>query len=136
MQDNDMVEKKQVNWDGAEIAGLVSVAEILREKRTVEVPSFEKIRDVQSGIEKFPQLTFVYKLARDSNTKVFFEKFFTDNEVKDCEVVRTDAHGEEFARKSYVGCECLSITEGPYDAANPDFSKITVVIGMFDIVDA
>lgn len=134
MQTNEMVEKKRVKWDGVEIQGLVSVDEIVREKRTVEVPSFRRIRDIQSGIEKLPQITFTYKLERDTETLKFFEKFFDDNEVKDCEIMRTDAHGVEFSRKSYTGCEVLSITEPAYDAANPVYSQISIIISAYNII--
>ena len=134
MQTNEMVEKKRVKWDGVETPGLVNVAEIVREKRTVEVPGFRRIRDVQSGIEKLPQLTFIYKLERNTNTLKFFEDFFDNNEAKDCEVIRTDAHGDEFSRKSYTGCEVISITEPAYDAANPNYAQISVVVAIYNIV--
>ena len=134
MQTNEMVEKKRVKWDGVETPGLVNVAEIVREKRTVEVPGFRRIRDVQSGIEKLPQLTFIYKLERNTNTLKFFEDFFDNNEAKDCEIIRTDAHGDEFSRKSYTGCEVISITEPAYDAANPNYAQISVVVAIYNIV--
>ena len=134
MQTNEMVEKKRVKWDGVETPGLVNVAEIVREKRTVEVPGFRRIRDVQSGIEKLPQLTFIYKLERSTNTLEFFEDFFNNNEAKDCEIIRTDAHGDEFSRKSYTGCEVISITEPAYDAANPNYAQISVVVAIYNIV--
>jgi len=135
MQTNEMVEKKRIKWDGVEIPGLVSVAEILREKRVVEIPSFRRIRDVQSGIEKFPQITVIYKLERNTNTLSFFESFFDNNEVKDCEIIRTDAHGVEFNRKAYIGCEPLSITEPTYDAASPVYAQITIVFCITNIIN-
>lgn len=134
MQSNEMVEKKKALFDGVEIFGLVSVDEITREKRTVEVPSFRRIRDVQADIEKMPQLTLVYKLERNTNTLEFFESYFDNNEVKDLTISRTDAHGVEFNRKVYSQCELLSISEPAYDAATPDFAKITVVVLPYDIV--
>lgn len=137
MQENDMVEKKKGFWDGDEVPGLVSVNEITREKRTVEVPSFRRIRDVQSGVEKLPQLTLIYKLERGTKTLSFFEDFFDNNEVKDLELIRTDAHGIEFdsnGRKIYQSCEVISITEPAYDAGSPDYAKVTVVVAPQDIV--
>jgi hypothetical protein len=134
VQSNEMVEKKKALFDGVEIFGLVSVDEITREKRTVEVPSFRRIRDVQADIEKMPQLTLVYKLERNTNTLEFFESYFDNNEVKDLTISRTDAHGVEFNRKVYSQCELLSISEPAYDAATPDFAKITVVVLPYDIV--
>lgn len=128
MQSNEMAEKKKTFFDGVERPGLVSVGEIMREKGTVDVPSFRKIRPVQNGVVKNPEITLIYKLERDTDTLDFFDKFFDDNEVKDLEIVRTDAHGVEFARTIYTECEVKSITEPPYDAANPDYAKTTVVL--------
>lgn len=131
-----MVEKKRVKWDGIEIPGLVSVAEIVREKRTVEVPSFRRIRDIQSDITKMPQLQLVYKLERNTNTLKFFETFFDDNEVHDCEIIRTDAHGvdQPSGRTVWTGCELMSITEPAYDAANPDYAKVSITVLPYNMV--
>ena len=128
MQSSEMAEKKKVYWDGVEIPGLVSVSEIPREKGTVDIPSFRKIRPVQNGVVKNPEITLVYKIERDTNTLSFFDKFYDDNEVKDMEVVRTDAHSVSFDRTIYTECEIKTITEPPYDASNPDYAKITIVI--------
>lgn len=128
MQSNEMAEKKKALFDGVEIPGLVNVGEIMREKGTIDVPSFRKIRPVQSGVVKNPEITMIYKLERDTNTLEFFDSFFDNNEVKDLEIVRTDAHGVEFDRTIYTECEVKSITEPPYDAANPDYAKTTIVI--------
>lgn len=129
-----MVEKKKVKWDGVEIPGLVSVSEITREKRTVEVPFFDKIVDVQSNITKMPQITFVYKIERGRNTLEYFETFFAKNEVHDCEIIRTDAHGVEFNRKVYQDTEVMSDVEPSYDAASPDYAKVTFTVTVNDIV--
>jgi len=134
MQSNEMVEKKKGLWDGVEVPGLVNVAAIKREKRTVEVPSFRRIRDVQSGIVKMPQLTLIYKVERVTFTLQFFESFFDNDEVKDLEVIRTDAHGVAFNRKMYQDCEVISIEEPAYDAASPDYAKVTVVVAPKDII--
>lgn len=128
IQSNEMAEKKKVNFDGVETPGLVSVGEIAREKGTVDVPSFRKIRPVQNGVVKNPEITLVYKVERNTNTLQFFDDYFDDNEVKDMEVIRTDAHGVEFNRVIYTECEVKSITEPAYDAANPDYAKTTVVL--------
>jgi len=131
---NEMVEKKQVYFDRTEIPGLVNVSEIVEEKRSVEVPGFNVIRDVQSGITKQPQITLTYKLERGTNTLRFFEDFFTNNETKDMTIVRTDAHGMEFDRKTYTQCEVLSKTAPEYNAESPNFASIAVVILIHDII--
>ena len=134
MQSNEMAEKKKGLYDGVEVPGLVNVSEITREKSVISVPSFRRIREIQSGIVKMPQLTLIYKLERGKNTLSFFEDFFDNDEVKDLELIRTDAHGVEFNRKMYQQCEVMSITEPAYDAASPDYAKVTVVLVPYDIV--
>lgn len=129
-----MVEKKKALWDGDEIPGLVTFGEVTREKRVVEVPSFRKIRDVQSGVIKMPQISLTYKIERNTKTLKFFDDFFDNNEVKDLECIRTDAHGVEFQRKIYIQCEPISMTEPAYDAANPDYAKTTITFAPEDIV--
>lgn len=135
MQNNEMVEKKRVKFDGVEVAGLVSVAEITREKSTVDVPSFRKIRKVQSDITRLPDLTLVYKVERNTDTLDFFDDFFDNNRVADVEILRTDAHGVTFGKpKIYTGCEGITMTEPAYDAASPDFAKVTIILAPEDIV--
>lgn len=130
-----MAEKKRAYWDGEETPGLVSVDEITREKRTVEVPSFGIIRDLNTGVVKLPSLKFVYRIDRSSNTRLFFEAFHNKNQVKSVEIIRCDADGIEFARKLYVDCECTSMSEPSYDAANPNYATITFTVSVWDIKD-
>lgn len=134
MQSNEMVEKKRSKWDGEEIKGLVGVGEIKREKRTVEVPGFNYIKDIQSGTMKLPQIMLEYKLERDSGTEEFLESFITNNEVKDLEIINTDAHGVEFSRRTYARCEVIAHTEPAYDALNPTYAKRSIMISIGDII--
>jgi len=132
MQSNDMVEKKRVKWDGNEIPGLVSVDEVTREKKFVEVPSFRRIREIDADIVKLPQLKMKYKVERSTNTLSFFERFFDENEYKDAEIIRTDAHGVEFNRSIWTSCACIAITEPAYDSANPEYASVTVTFVPYD----
>lgn len=139
MQNNIMIEKKRVLWDNDEVPGLVSVDEIAWEKSVAEVPSFKRIREVQSDITKNPRLKFKYSLSRGEHVLKFFEDMHKNNEVKDCEIIRVDAHGVPFsenARKIYVGCECINKVEPKYDAGAPEYASITVDIIFFDVVYA
>lgn len=134
MQRNALAEKKKIFWDGVEIQGLVSVGEVLMEKSTIEVPSFHRIRTIQSGITKLPILEIVYRIDRDSNTQKFWQDYYTNDENHDAVFIRTDAGGNEFARRILPSCECLSISEPAYDAASPTYAKITVKICPWDIL--
>lgn len=135
MQENNMAEKKKVLWDREEIPGLVSVDEIAKEKGNIEVPSFKKISKVQNGIRTMPDLVFTYKIERGTNTLQFFKDFDNNNEVKDCTIIRTDAHGDEFARTVWTQCEVLTRTEPAYDAATPDYAKVTITVAPDDLIE-
>lgn len=133
-QRNDQAEKKRVLWDGIEIPGLVSVADIPREKGTVDVPSFNRIRTIQNGIITIPTIEMVYKLERDSIALAFWESFYDNNEIHDGVIIRTDGHGVEFSRRLIPACECFGLTDPAYDAAAPDYAKFTVLVAPWDFV--
>lgn len=123
-----MAEKKKVWWDGVEIPGLVSVKEITLEKSLIEVPSFKRIRQLSSDITKVPAIEMMYEAARDTTTLQFFTDFYLKNQVKDCTIVRTDAHGVEFSRRIAPQCECVKITEPEFDAASPKYASVSVTV--------
>ncbi len=129
-----MAEKARVLWDGVEIPGLVSKGEVPREKSTIDVPGFNRSRAIPSGITTVPTIEFVYKIERGTNTLQFFEDFYTNNEEKECTIIRTDGHGDEFARRLMQFCEIISLIEPPYDAASPDYAKITFTVIPWDYV--
>jgi len=134
MQKHEMVEKKKVLWDGIEIEGLVSVAEVSLEKMTVDVPSFRRIRQVQSDMVKLPPLNIGYALKRDSDALKFCNNFFDNNEVHDLTVIRTDAHGVEFDRVLYPDCEIIKKTIPAYEAGNPTYAKCDITVIPWDII--
>lgn len=134
MQKNAMAEKKKCLWDGVEKAGLVSFGEMAMEKSTIEVPSFHRIRTIQSGIIKLPIIEVVYRIDRDSPTQKYFEDFYWNDESHDLTLIRTDASGTEFARRLLPGCECVYLSEPAYDAASPTFAKITMRFVPWDII--
>ncbi len=134
MQKNEMVEKRIVLWDGEEIPGLVGMGGISREKTGVEVPSFGKVITVPDGIRRIPVISFTYKINRDTNTLQFFEEFFTNNEVKSATIIRTDAHGVEFARILTPFSEARMIEMPEIDLLSPPFAQIAFEVTPWDIV--
>lgn len=134
MQPNEMVEKKRVEIDGVEIAGLVYAGEMKLEKGTVEIPEFRKLRTVQNGITKYPPYELRYKLNRGGNTKSFFEDWYNNDEIKDVAIIRTDAHGVEFGRVLLSQCECGTIQLLPEtDLASPAYAQMSVTILAWEI---
>jgi hypothetical protein len=132
-QNNDMAEKKRVYIDGEEIKGLVSVGEIPLTKGRIEVPEFKHIRKIQNGISTMPEIPFVYKISRGTNTLQFLQDWYHKDEVKEVVLVRVDAHGDEFARTLLSECECVDYTDPETDSASPPYAQTTVVLLPFEI---
>jgi hypothetical protein len=133
-QRNDLAEKKIVKWDGEEILGLVHVSEIPREKGTIEVGEFNRVRVIQNGVQKMPEVTMIYKIQRANGALEWALVFFEQDQTKDCEIIRTDAAGVEFSRTLLQSCECKTYTEPEYEAGNPTFAKLTIVVLPFEII--
>jgi hypothetical protein len=134
MQKSSMAEKKKVYWDGVEIPGLVSVAELTLEKSTIDVPSFKRIRKIQSGIITIPVVEMKYRIDRDTATQSFWEDFYFNDVVKDGIVYRVDAFGVEFAKRVLQQTECYKYTEPAYNAESPEYASITVGLIPWEIL--
>jgi len=134
MQSNDMAEKKKVIIDGEELTGLVNAGEIALEKSTIDVPEFSRIRQIQSGIIRVPMWEVTYKIARGTDTMKFIRDWYFNDEVKDVTVIRTDAHGDEFARTLLPSCECIKYTEPQFDAANPTYAQASITLLPWDVI--
>lgn len=132
MQTNAMAEKKKIEVDGVELPGLVSVGEYKLEKSRIEVPSFNRLREIQSGIIKIPAIELKYKVERSSNTLEFYENWYLKNESHDVTIIRTDADGVEFSRRLLPDCECVDFTDPAYDASNPEYASVTVSLVPWD----
>jgi len=130
---NDIAEKHKILVDGEEVAGLVSVGDIVLEKGLIDVPQFKRIVQVQNGITKIPAVELVYKIAKGSKTYKTFNDWYFKDEVHDVTKIRTDAQGTEFARTLLPECDCVKLTEAKYDAATPDYAKVTVTLIPVDI---
>ena len=132
MQSNDMAEKKRVWIDGEEIPGLVFAGELSLEKGVIDVPEFGRIRKIQNGVITTPPYELRYKLSRGTNTMKFLRDWYFNNEVKDVTIVRTDAHGTEFARTLLPSCECIKYTEPETDASSPNYAQTSITLLPWD----
>ena len=134
MQKHAMAEKKKVFWDGIEIDGLMSVGDITLEKSLVEVAEFNRKRQIQSDVTTVPAIEMEYLIKRDSNTLKFFRDFYNNNQVKDCVIARTDAHGVDFERRLIQSAEMVKTGDPAYDAKSPVPASIKVTIIPWDII--
>lgn len=132
-QRNDLAEKKRLLFDGEEIEGLVNFGEVNLEQGTIEVPEFDRLRRIKNGVTEIPEIEATYKIRRDSEALPFFREFFSENQTYDVMVIRTDGHGEEFARTLLEACECSRYAEPEYDAQNPDYAQVMIRLLPFDV---
>ena len=127
-QKNDLVLKRQLLIDGDEIPGLVNCPEINDEEGTVEVPGFSRVFTVKNGVKKFNPLDVEYKVSKGTKTHTFFRDWFYNNETHDLTIVGTDAVGTPLNKWLARDCECASFKESAYNAASPEYFKITMKI--------
>jgi len=124
MQTHSMAEKVRLFIDGVELPGLVNFGETTVERGTIEVPEFHKIRNVQNGMEKLPIIEVTFQITRGSSIQKTLKDWYYKDETHDLSKVRTDAHGVEFARSIYLGCECIQYYEPAFDGAAPTYAQI------------
>jgi hypothetical protein len=134
MQQNyDMAEKVKVYIDGEEIAGLVNFGEIDLAVNQIQVPEFDIIRNIDSGVKTIPAVEMIYKVSRGSKTLKFFQDWFNKKETHDVSKVSTDADGVEFSRDLLPASRCVGFKRPAYDAASPTYAQVTVTIAPWDI---
>jgi hypothetical protein len=132
MQKHDMAEKVKIFSDGQELPGLVNFGETVVEKGVVEVPEFHKIRNISNGMEKVPIIECTFKISRGSPILKILRDWYYKDEDHDLSKVRTDAHGIEFARSMYPGCECLKYHEPAFDGMSPTYAQIQTKFACWD----
>jgi hypothetical protein len=133
MQTHDMVEKIRIFYDGIEVPGLVKYGGITIEEGTIEVPEFQKKRNITDGIDKMPIPELTYKLARDTNTLQFFRSYKENKEEHNVIILRCDRDGKEFARQIWPATACSSVTDPPADMAAPTYAQISIKLVPWDI---
>lgn len=133
MQNNDMARKIKLEIDGGEFVNLVSFGEIPREKTTVEVPAFQKLRTIQTGVDIIPPIDVGFKVTRNSDTNTFLRDWYTNAEAKDVVVIETDGAGVEIDRMSLSQVELGAYSHEEYDASAPAYYRVNVRFLPYDI---
>lgn len=133
MQNGSMAGKVKLLFDGEEIQGLTSFGDVPLENGTIEVPTFNKINKIQSGVTTMPEVQCVYECRRNTNTRQFFKDYFYNKEKHDITVIRCDADGIEYGRDLWSAVECKHFQENSFDAGSPTFASVQVTLLPFDI---
>jgi len=126
MQNNDMARKIKLEIDSSPFNNLVNFGEINREKTTVEVPEFQKLRTIQTGVDIIPVIEVGFKYKRNADTNQFLRNWYENSEQKDVIVIETDGSGTEIDRMALSSVELGKYSLEEYDAASPGYYRINV----------
>lgn len=125
-QENEMVNKKIIEIDGDPQSDLTNFGELSFEGQVVEVPAFEQIIEVSSGVTKNPRLVISFKNQRNTKTRKLLKDWKFKKEHHDVTVIECDGDGLEYDRTMYTDCQCLIYKEVAYDAAAPTYAQNSV----------
>lgn len=134
MQDNSMAMKVRLLFDGEEVPGLVKFGEVPLENGVIDVPGFQRVHKIHTGVTVIPEVEVTYEVRRNTNTLKFFQDFHSNKEKKDVTVIYTDADGAEYARDLWQDVECRKFTRPQVDLGNVTYAQVTVVLLPYDIV--
>lgn len=133
MQNGSMAGKVKVLYDGEEIEGLTRFGDVPLENGTIDVPTFNHIRKVQSGVTTMPEVRLTYETRRNTKTRKFFKDYFHKKEKHDVTIIRCDADGVEYDRELWSAVECNHFSENEFDAGSPTYAQINVTLLPYDI---
>jgi len=134
MQNASMAFKVKVLFDGEEVPGLVRFGEVPLEKSVIEIPGFQRITKIQTGVKTIPEVAMTYETRRNSKTRKFFQDYFTENQVKDVTVIYCDASGAEFARDLWQSVECRKFSTPEVDFSSISYARVDVILLPYDII--
>lgn len=133
MQQGSMAGKVRVLYDGEEIEGLTQFGEVPLENNTIDVPTYNRIHKIQSGVTTMPEVQLTYETRRNSKTRKFFKDYFHKKEKHDVTIIRIDADGSEYDRELWSAVECCKYSENAFDAGSPTYASISVSLLPYDI---
>lgn len=133
MQNGSMAGKVKVLYDGVEIAGLTQFGDAPLENGIIEIPTFNKLSRVHSGVTTMPEVQCTYECRRNTNTRQFFKDYFHKKEKHDITVIRCDADGSEYGRELWSAVECNRFQENSFDAGSPTYAQVQITLLPADI---
>lgn len=126
MQKNDQSLKRKILFDGEEVPGLVECSDIKDEEGTIEVPGFNRKVSIKDGVKSFAPVDATYKCQKDSITEKFFSDYYYLNQVKDVDIIDTDATGVEVSRYLLRDCENSLFDKRSYNAGGVEYYGIRI----------
>lgn len=128
MQKNYMGLKRKLLYDGEELPGLAECSLVKDEETNIDVPTFNRIFSIKSGVKRFEPINIKYVVTRETKTKKFLHDWFKNNEYHDVTVINTDSTGEEVDRWLLRDCECSRYEEPDYVASDVVYFGISGTI--------
>ena len=125
-QENARVLKRRLLIDGDEYQGLTEVSDVNDETGTTDVPGFNRIIEISTGVKKFTPLDIKYRSDKGSKTAQLLYSWFSQNEYHDITLINTDGFGQEVSRWLLRDCECSRYSEGAYTAGGEEYYGITI----------
>jgi hypothetical protein len=133
MQPNSMAQKVKILMDGEEIPGLVKLGEISLEKGMIDVPGFQRIYKISTGVTTMPSIPATFETRRNTSTRKTLNDWYNKNEQHDVTIIWCDAGGVEFARDLWEDVECSVIKKPETDLANVTYARLEVTFLPYDI---
>lgn len=121
MQKNQMSLKRKLLIDGNELAGLVECGGVNDEDQIIDVPGFNRLSPIKSGVKKLEPFPFKYAIKRGTNTHQVLHDWHFDDELHDVTLINTDASGTEINRWLLRDCELPKFDEPTYNAGQPEY---------------
>lgn len=128
-----MAGKVRVLYDGEEIEGLTQFGEVPLENNTIDVPTYNRVHKIQSGVTTMPEVQLTYETRRQAKTRKFFKDYYHNKEKHDITIIRIDADGAEYDRELWSAVECVKYSENAFDAGSPTYASITISLLPYDI---
>lgn len=136
MQNNSTAQKARIMADGEEVAGFISMGEVAEEDEAIQVPGFQIIRNIRTGVRKMPEVEFAFETRRNTNTRQFLADWYHKKETKNLTIIYCDADGVEFARYLWSDVECRKHTIPATDHSKVDYAQVSVILIPYDITEA
>lgn len=138
MQKRGRAEKRRLEFDGQDIAGLNKCGKLASEKGELEVGENGRIYVIADGQIKWPAIEAEHldqPGVGPNNARDFFNEWYFDNLLKDVTYIRLDGHGSEIQRILLRDTELVTLDQGKdFDAVGVAIATIIYKMAFYEPV--
>jgi len=124
MAKSDIVEKRGLEADGAEVPNIIAMDAVNAEMEVVEIAGKDFIVSVANGVIKIPTFLITNKVNLDNGTLQFMQDWFHKKQQKNCILKRFDGNGQLIQEIDLGSCQVSSNNIPAYDAAAPATAQV------------